>query len=153
VEVKPPPIQPRPPAAVPLNVPAPPPLNIAPVEHPAPPPPAPPVIAPEKPPPPRPTVISNPDWIHVPNGDDFAQYYPERASRMSIGGKAVLHCHVSAQGTLNCTVLSEDPPDQEFGSAALKMSRLFKMRPKTRDGAPTDGGEINVPIRFQPPKD
>jgi protein TonB len=136
-----------------VNVPAPPPLNIAPVEHPAPPPPAPPVIAPERPPPPRPTVISNPDWIHQPNGDDFQRYYPDRASRMAVGGRVVLHCQVSASGTLNCSVASEQPADQEFGSAALKMSKLFKMRPQTRDGAPTSGGEINIPIRFQPPKD
>jgi protein TonB len=153
VEVKPPPIQPRPPAAVPLSVAPPPPLNIAPVEHPAPPPPAPPVIAPEKPPPPRPTVISNPDWIHQPNGDDFARFYPDRAQRMGVAGRATLHCQVSASGTLSCSVSSEDPPDQGFGEAALKMSKLFKMRPQTRDGAPTSGGTINIPIRFQVPKD
>jgi hypothetical protein len=33
----------------------------------------------------------------------------------------------------------------------LKISKLFKMRPMAKDGVPTAGGEINVPIRFQPP--
>jgi len=98
-------------------------------------------------------VITNPDWIRTPNGDDYARFYPDRASRMSIGGRVVLHCTVSGAGTLDCSVSSEDPPDQEFGSAALKMSKLFKMRPMTRDGAPVAGGTINIPIRFQPPKD
>jgi protein TonB len=111
------------------------------------------VIAPEKPPPPRPTVISNPDWIRQPDGDELAQYYPERASRMGVSGRAVLHCTVSAQGTLSCSIASEDPQDQGFGEAAMKMQHFFKMRPQTRDGVPVAGGQINVPIRFQAPKD
>jgi periplasmic protein TonB len=149
---KPPPIQPRPPAAVPMNIPAPPPLNIAPVAHPAPPAPPPRVVTPQAPPPPRPTVITNPDWLRQPDADDLARFYPDRAARMSVGGRAVLHCAVTVSGTLTeCSVASEEPSDQEFGSAALKMSKLFKMRPQTRDGVPVAGGQINIPIRFQPP--
>jgi protein TonB len=152
--VKPPPIQPRPPAQVPVNIPAPPPLNIAPVEHPQPPPPAPPVIAPEKPPPPKPTVISQPDWLRRPTGDDMAQYYPERAQRMGVSGHASITCTVNTNGTVSdCSVSSESPADQEFGSAALKLSKLFKMRPQTRDGAPVGGAKVTIPIGFQVPKD
>jgi len=104
-------------------------------------------------PPTKATVISQPDWIHQPNGDDFARFYPDRAQRLAVAGRVVLHCQVNASGTLNCSVSSETPPDQEFGSAALKISKLFKMRPMTKDGVPTDGGSINIPIRFEPPKD
>jgi protein TonB len=64
-----------------------------------------------------------------------------------------LHCVVSAQGTLSCSIASEDPPDQGFGDAAMKMAHIFKMRPQTRDGVPVAGGTINIPIRFQVPKD
>ncbi|MDQ2860428.1 MAG: energy transducer TonB [Pseudomonadota bacterium] len=126
------------------------------MERPKPAPPAPPVIAaPVKEPPPRPTVISNPDWLRKPNGDDFQKFYPERADRLQIGGRAEISCVVTAQGTLDsCSVVSEDPSDQEFGTQALKMAKLFKMRPKTRDGAPVGGATINIPIRFTPaPKD
>jgi len=49
-------------------------------------------------------------------------------------------------------VVSEDPGDQDFGSAALRMSKLFKMKPMTRDGAPVAGGQVRIPIRFQLPK-
>jgi len=70
---------------------------------------------------------------------------------MSVQGQVVLHCVVAAEGTLGCYVASEDPPDQSFGAAALKLSKLFKMGPLTRDGAPTAGGEINIPIRFSVP--
>ncbi|MFI4976684.1 MAG: hypothetical protein ACHP84_19285 [Caulobacterales bacterium] len=51
----------------------------------------------------------------------------------------------------DCSVTSEEPADQEFGSAALKISKFFKMKPMTKDGAPTAGAPINIPIRFVPP--
>jgi protein TonB len=149
----PPPVQPRPPAVVPLNVPAPPPLNIAPVEKPKPPPPAPPVVASPAPPPPRPTVITQPDWASRPSGDDISRYYPGRAERMEIGGKAEISCQVLSNGKLTgCTVVSEEPADQEFGDAALKLSKLFKMKPQSKDGVPTNGGTVRIPIRFEPAK-
>jgi protein TonB len=144
-------VQPRPPALVPMNVPPPPPLFIKPVEQPRPPPPAPPVVA--APPPPRPTVITQPDWSQKPSADDMARYYPERAQRLNVTGRAELACTVLANGKVNCDVASEDPPDQGFGDAAMKLSKLFKMRPMSRDGVPTNGGRVNIPIRFQLPKD
>ena len=61
---------------------------------------------------------------------------------------------MTAQGTLTeCSISAEDPPDQGFGTAALKMTRLFKMRPMTRDGNPVGGAAINIPLGFQLPKD
>jgi protein TonB len=124
------------------------------VEAPKPPPPAPPVVASPAPPPPRPTVITQPDWIRRPNADDLAQYYPDRAQRLGVAGSAELACTVTQQGTLTeCSVANEEPSDQGFGTAALKMTRLFKMRPQTRDGQPVGGAKINIPIRFQLPKE
>ena len=80
----------------------------------------------------------------------MARYYPERAQRLEVSGRAELSCQVLASGKLtSCSVVSEDPGDQQFGEAALKLSRLFKMRPMTRDGAPTSGGTVKIPIRFQ----
>jgi protein TonB len=84
----------------------------------------------------------------------MAQYYPERAQRMGVSGHASITCTVNTNGTVSdCNVSSENPPDQEFGSAALKLSRLFKMRPLTRDGAPVGGAKVTIPIGFQVPKD
>lgn len=146
----PPKIQPRPPVAVP-NVPTIPPLPLPPVEkrieEPKPP-------APPPPEPPRPSVITQPDWVRRPTGEDLARYYPDRAQRMNIEGRASIACTVNARGTLDaCSVASESPADAGFGDAALRMSKLFKMRPMTKDGAPVDGGKITIPIVFQLPKD
>lgn len=150
----PPKLQPRPPAAVAELPPYIQPLPVPPVERrieelrpPAVEPPPPP--APPSPEPPRPVVIQNPDWLHRPNADDMARYYPARAQRMNVEGRATIACTVDAKGALQaCQVVSESPADQDFGQAALRMSRLFKMRPMTLDGAAVSGGAVRVPIRF-----
>src|SRR5258707_9672050 len=94
-------VQPRPPVTPPINIRAPPPLNIRPVEAPKPPPPAPPVVAAPAPPPPRPSVVTNPDWVRRPGPDEFARYYPDRAQRTNTEGRATLNCTVTAAGTLS----------------------------------------------------
>jgi protein TonB len=125
------------------------PLQIAPVEHPVPPPPAPPAVQPPAPPKP-PAIITKPDWVRLPGPDEYSQYYPERASRLGVGGRVTLSCSVNANGTLSgCEVASESPSDQEFGSAALKMSKYFKMRPMTQDGQPVAGAKITIPLTFK----
>ena len=66
---------------------------------------------------------------------------------------ATISCRVNARGTLDgCSIVSEEPGDMGFGDAAMKMSKLFKMRPQTRDGQPVDGGTVRIPIRFSLPK-
>ena len=148
----PPQLQPRVAVTPPINVPAPPPLLLPPPPPPAPPAPAP-IIAPPAPPAPepaRPAVITNPDWLRQPSGDDIARYYPSRAQTLGREGRATIRCQVTASGTLTgCSVTSEDPSDMGFGDAAMRMSRLFKMRPKTNDGRPVEGASVTIPIRFR----
>jgi len=84
-----------------------------------------------------------------PNADDINHYYPDRATRLEKTGVVTMKCNVNAQGRLNsCQILNEDPPGYEFGSQALKMAPLFKLRPQTSDGTPVDGGTWTTRIRF-----
>jgi protein TonB len=95
-------------------------------------------------------MVTNPDWARRPTDDDIRQYYPDRATRTETSGSATLSCTVRANGTLeDCTIVSETPADYGFGGAALKLARIYRMRPKTADGASVEGGTVRVPITFK----
>lgn len=101
------------------------------------------------------SVVTTPEWERRPTAEELQRYYPERASRLGIGGKVVMACTVAAEGLLtDCRIDSEDPKDQDFGAAALRMARvgLFKLKPTTADGAPVEGGTVRIPMTFSPPK-
>jgi protein TonB len=112
--------------------------------------PAPRPVAPEPVPPAEPPTITNPDWSSRPSGEDMARYYPERAQRLEVQGTVLLQCAVTAKGGVaGCTVLKEDPADYSFGEAALKLSRLFKMKPKLANGQAVEGATVKIPIAFR----
>jgi TonB family protein len=101
----------------------------------------------------RAVVITRPDWASLPSSDDVERYYPERAARMGQGGKATISCVVDEKGLLvDCALVSETPPGEGFGEAALRMSRLFRMKPKTVDGQPVTGAQVRIPIAFKTPE-
>jgi protein TonB len=91
-------------------------------------------------------------WIRRPSRDELLDFYPAGALDRGVGGRVVLNCLVGAGGGIECAVLSETPRGQGFARAALAASRLFRMAPATADGRPTEGGRIEVPIVFDPPK-
>lgn len=144
---KPPPPPPPPPDRPPP--PPPPEQRVPPPDLSAPPTPTPIPTAVDPPPaPPTPSVITNPTWLERPNARDFERYYPPRALERNQEGRVSLDCIVAADGRISCTVTSEDPTGWGFGEAALRISRHFRMAPATRDGVPTSGGRVRVPIRF-----
>jgi TonB family protein len=102
---------------------------------------------------PAPQLIVKPDWVQRPTGADLAKYYPKDAAKAGLGGSATIQCHVTAKGGLDlCKTISEAPLGAGFGDAAIKMSGIFRMKPQTADGQPTDGGSIVIPIVFRVPQ-
>ncbi len=94
-------------------------------------------------------TITDPAWLTRPSADQLGRAYPERAARLGLSGAAVLDCTVLASGAIGaCEVVSETPRDQGFAKAALGLSHLFRMKPRTEDGEAVDGGVIRIPVRF-----
>ena len=98
-------------------------------------------------------VIENPEWTAKPTGADVARYYPERAQRRNIEGRATLVCQVAAAGALaNCIVVDESPVGENFGTAVLHLSQLFRMEATGPDGSSTAGHWVKLPMAFRLPR-
>lgn len=83
--------------------------------------------------------------------EQLRAFYPADALRRKVPGHVLMKCDAEASGLLsNCTVLTEDPPGEGFGDAALKASQLFRVKPLIVDGKPVRGAAIQVPLSFTP---
>ena len=100
-------------------------------------------------PPKTPAVIVEPNWLSRPTSEQVARAYPEEAIRSNISGKILLSCEVTATGSVaGCSVVTETPHGYGFGRAAIALSRYFRMKPRTEDGAPVGGALVRIPLKF-----
>jgi protein TonB len=85
-------------------------------------------------------------WLNQPSPADVAAVYPRTGARLGHYGRVTLSCTVQPDGGLSrCQVVSEDPADEGFADAALKLSKLYKMA--SPEGSPLPR-TVDVPIRF-----
>jgi hypothetical protein len=98
-------------------------------------------------------AITKPVWAALPNGDALAQYFPERAQRMGVSGRAAMKCLAGEDGALNfCQIVAESPPGFGFGSATLKVAPFFRLGAADRDGVSVAGRQITIPLRWTTPR-
>jgi hypothetical protein len=77
---------------------------------------------------PAPQVWS-PEWLHHPNGQDFAVFYPPAAMQAKAPGRAAIRCFVGDSGKLeSCVLLADEPEGAEFGASALKLAKYFQLK-------------------------
>ncbi len=93
-------------------------------------------------------TITRPHWLRRPS--NLQIYYPRRAIQNEINGDVVLDCLVTISGALNCSVVSETPPQWGFGAAALRIAADHRMEPAVRNGVPVEGRyRMRVPFRVE----
>jgi protein TonB len=94
-----------------------------------------------------------PDWRRRASGEDLMRVYPQSAARRGLEGIAMVVCSVTKEGGMaDCVVDQEAPTGEGFGEAALKLTPKFRMRPRTKDGVPVEGGVARIPIQFRLPR-
>lgn len=108
-----------------------------------------PVAVDPPPAPPSSVVMTGTSWEERPSGQDYARLYPQRAMDAGVSGRVTLDCLVDGNGSLSCAVLSEEPPGYGFGDATIRLSRNFRMAPRTTDGRSTAGGRVRIPITWR----
>lgn len=93
-------------------------------------------------------TITRPHWLRRPS--NLQIYYPRRAIQNEINGDVVLDCLVTIAGALNCSVVSETPPQWGFGAAALRIAADHRMEPAVRNGVAVEGRyRMRVPFRVE----
>lgn len=87
------------------------------------------------------------NWIEKPTGEDIAEFYPETAAEQGVNGGVLLCCQPQIDGRVKCAPGFETPSSFGFGSAAMKVSRAFKM--SDADAALWQQANKLVEIRLQ----
>jgi TonB family protein len=94
-------------------------------------------------------TITKPEWQALPSPQDFQSSFPKAANGVN-DVRVALVCSVAAGGALGgCAVDREEPAGMGYGQGALALAPKFKVGPWSRDGLPTTGAKVRVPIHYQ----
>ncbi len=93
-------------------------------------------------------VFVDAKWTRFPDGNAFANYYPERAAMNEAEGTATVECTVLDQvGHVNCAVQSETPRSMGFGQATVRMVQ-DKGRVDTSTGNVKIGSVLRLVVKW-----
>jgi TonB family protein len=88
------------------------------------------------------------NWLKRPTPEQIRSVWPIRAIRRGVSGKAEISCRVNVHGlTEDCQVISETPPGEGFGAAALMLTPQFVFKPAIVHGEPTPS-QVRFPVNF-----
>jgi hypothetical protein len=69
--------------------------------------------------------------------------YPDRVRGVDAGVTA--RCLIDANGN---EIIDEKPAGKGFGTATIKLSKLFQMKAVDDDGEPVVGSKLTLPVRW-----
>ncbi len=93
-------------------------------------------------------MVRPPDWARIPTQSELADVFPAEAMKKGISGSAVIDCRANREGALeDCLVIRENPPNMQFGMAAVALSGRFLMRPALGPNGPVEA-QVTIPIKF-----
>lgn len=99
-----------------------------------------------------PPVYTPPEIAARPAAADFKEVRARTGVLSSGAGEATIDCIVGADGALRkCLLVSESPPEQRFGAAALRLSDSYVFHPAMSGGKAIDS-EVQIHVRFPDPK-
>jgi TonB family protein len=97
---------------------------------------------------PEPHLGKAPGWLKKPTDADLFAVYPHDALIKGVAGNVVLSCMLNTRGGMeNCQIVSETPPDQGFGAAAMALLPQMSMRPGEDASGPVQS-EVRIPLHF-----
>jgi TonB family protein len=94
-------------------------------------------------------TLSEVPFTQRPSARDFSRHYPNRALRAGLDGRVTLSCTVRRDLRLDCLIAAEDPPNEGFGAAALRIAGRFRAAREFPDGRSTVGAQVTVPLAFR----
>lgn len=96
-----------------------------------------------------PYVAPDPLWLSLPSAAQFQAAFPKTENGVN-HVRVVLLCDVAAGGKLSgCTVESDEPAGQGYGTAALALAPDIRVGLVSASGVPLVGAKVRVPIRYE----
>ncbi len=93
-------------------------------------------------------ITGRPIWIQLPENRSGGPW-PPPVEHFPCRAMVVLDCLVWTDGTLTCSLERETPGGWGFGKYALRLSREYRIGPRTEEGQATYGRHYRLRVPFR----